>query len=364
MNQSLRFVSMVGDVRAARRLVLWFGRDSGCVVSFGDAVGLFPFFVGWGTFRTRIRVSSFDLTWETRPSPFLCTPKERGERKAPERPCPSGQTSSAHPGTGHRRHLPSWQSLLGRPPCRPTPCRGARSRQGLTGPERQNRTYPKRMGCALDYRNVGWGKHSAPQRGRCRSCWGSSHSPQPTENLCFDVGLPPDRLPRGRAPERGWLTGSQPSSPSPGWRMAAGPVQGHVREVARQGQAIRGARFFCIFLCAVKERCSGASLRLSEASHRESRPKPTTTLCRTQSSQRCYFVNVGWGKRRTPQRLQRRSYWGSLRSPQPMEAVTLVQAYVREVLRPGQPPPATHCGRQSKARPRLRAGWQIGGIPA
>ena len=29
--------------------------------------------------------------------------------------------------------------------CRPTPCRGARSRQGLTGSTRQNRTHPKRL---------------------------------------------------------------------------------------------------------------------------------------------------------------------------------------------------------------------------
>jgi hypothetical protein len=67
--------------------------------------------------------------------------------------------------------------------------------------------------------------------------------------------------------------GSRPSSPSPGRRMAAVPVQACVREVARQGQAILGVRFFRRFLCALKEIGSGASPRSSESSHIESRPK-------------------------------------------------------------------------------------------
>ncbi len=60
--------------------------------------------------------------------------------------------------------------------------------------------------------------------------------------------------------------------------MAAGPVQGYVREVARQGQAIRGARFFCIFLCAAKERCSGASPRQIEDASLQSRTKQATII--------------------------------------------------------------------------------------
>ena len=334
-------MSVAGDVRSARRLVDCFGRDSGCVVSFGDAVGLFPFFVGWGTFRTRISVSSFDLTSETRPSLFLCTPKERGERKAPERPCPCGQTSSVRPCTGHRRHLPSWQSLLGRRPCRPTPSRGARSRQGHTG------TGESKPNALREFEILN------------RFVW----SAMPSDSPCFDVRPP---LIACLADVRLGGDGRQDAGQAAlrRKRMAAGPVQACVREVARQGQAIRGARFFCIFLCAVKERCSGASPIQIESPCLESRPKPTTTLCRTQSSQRWYFGNVGRDKRSAPQRMQRRSCWGSLRLPQPTGAVTPVQACVREVLRPGQSTATTRCGRQPNACPRLRAGWQIGGITA
>ncbi|MEJ2676941.1 MAG: hypothetical protein P8011_17460, partial [Acidihalobacter sp.] len=41
-------------------------------------------------------------------------------------------------------------------------------------------------------------------------------------------------------------------------RMAAGPVQACVREVACQGQAILGVRFFRRFLCALKEKIAGS----------------------------------------------------------------------------------------------------------
>jgi hypothetical protein len=68
---------------------------------------------------------------------------------------------------------------------------------------------------------------------------------------------PLDRLPCERAPGRGWPTGRRPSSLSPGRRMAASPVQACVREVARQGQAICGVRFFRRFLCALKEKIVG-----------------------------------------------------------------------------------------------------------
>jgi hypothetical protein len=65
--------------------------------------------------------------------------------------------------------------------------------------------------------------------------------------------------------------------------MAAGPVQGYVREVARQGQAILGVRFFRRFLCAFKEIGSGASLRLSEAAppqiaHETDHPNPKSNI--------------------------------------------------------------------------------------
>ncbi|WP_455383968.1 hypothetical protein, partial [Acidihalobacter prosperus] len=80
-------------------------------------------------------------------------------------------------------------------------------------------------------------------------------------------------------------------------RMAAGPVQACVREVARRGQAISGVRFFRRFLCAFKEKIvgndfsrkprrgeaqgcveqigSGASPGLSETVSLESRTKQT-----------------------------------------------------------------------------------------
>ena len=92
------------------------------------------------------------------------------------------------------------------------------------------------------------------------------------------------------------MAGRTPAKqPFAGKRMAAGPVHGYVREVARQGQAISGVRFFCRFLYAFKEKIvgsdfsrkprrgeaqgcaeqigSGASLRLSEAAPLESRTK-------------------------------------------------------------------------------------------
>jgi hypothetical protein len=94
-------------------------------------------------------------------------------------------------------------------------------------------------------------------------------------SLVLTFSPPPDRLPRERAPGRGWPAGRRPSSPSPGRRMAAGPVQACVREVARQGQAILGVRFFRRFLCALKEIGSGASPRQIEAASRESRTKPS-----------------------------------------------------------------------------------------
>ena len=62
--------------------------------------------------------------------------------------------------------------------------------------------------------------------------------------------------------------------------MAAGPVQAHVREVARQGQAISGVRFFRRFLCAFKEIGSGASLIQIGDPYLESRTKQATMACK------------------------------------------------------------------------------------
>ena len=66
--------------------------------------------------------------------------------------------------------------------------------------------------------------------------------------------------------------------PFAGKRMAADPVQGCVRELARQGQAILGVRFIrSRFLCALKEIGSGASPIRIETPCIESRPKRTGT---------------------------------------------------------------------------------------
>jgi hypothetical protein len=111
-------------------------------------------------FRARISVSSIDPTWVTRPSPVV---QRIPERRALRRnsleslqsrmvqvqsavPCPYGQTSSAHPVTEHRSHAPSGREPARAESCRPTPHRGARSRQGHTGTGESKQNAPREIG--------------------------------------------------------------------------------------------------------------------------------------------------------------------------------------------------------------------------
>jgi hypothetical protein len=188
---------------------------------------------------------------------------------------PRGTAATRHPGA----------SLLGRRPCRPTPCRGARSRQGQTG-------------TGKNAFQTSWALNE-----RVRSV-------ELSDSPCFDIRSPLIACLADVRLGGDGRQGSRPSSPSQE-ANGCGPRSGVRSRGCPKGQAILGVRFFRRFLCAFKETGSGASPIRIETPCIESRPKPTTTRCR----------NVGWGKRSAPQRMQRRSCWGSLRSPQPTGAL-------------------------------------------
>ena len=103
-------------------------------------------------------------------------------------------------GTAVTRHPGA--SLLGRRPCRPTPSRGARSRQGLTG--------------------TGESKQNVSQTFDLLPSKLMTISLRISPVLTF---APPDRLPRERA-GRGWPAGRRPSSLSQGSEWLRAPFRG------------------------------------------------------------------------------------------------------------------------------------------
>jgi hypothetical protein len=145
------------------------GRDSGHLVSIGYAlkpisiVGAEARFgrdLEAGDFdlnRRRARVPLFGASLRLTPSGltrkiapgdfFIARPKKDTKERRPKGLVPAGRPRAHTPprGTAATRHPGA--SLLERHPCRPTPSRGARSRQGLTGITRQNRTDPKPVSC-------------------------------------------------------------------------------------------------------------------------------------------------------------------------------------------------------------------------